>query len=265
MRVRIAAMLRKEARSLFASPIAWVVLTVYVSLTGVYFFQHLVSYNQLLFVYAAEGLGGSGFDRGTIPSQINILNELFVPASNDFSLFLLAVLPLITMRVFAEERSNGTDELLRTVPLRSWEIVAAKHGATYAFVALLLAMSAVYPAVAVHQSGLGLPHLAALYSGQLAYGIALAAIGLACSSLTQSQIVAAILAYAIPFVLLDFSWLSNSVEEATAAFLASLAIMPHFEGFARGVIDLRHLLYFASLVTLGLGVSAGSLELGRAR
>ena len=119
---RVLALARKELRQLFASPIAYVVGTAYVALTGIYFFQHLVSYNQLLFVYQSEGLTGGGFDQGTVPSHINVLNEVFVPAADDFGLFLLVVLPLVTMRVFAEERANGTDELLLTSGLRPWEV-----------------------------------------------------------------------------------------------------------------------------------------------
>ena len=152
MRRRLQALFRKELHALFASPIAYAVLTAYVSLTSIYFFQHLLSYNRLLFVFQGEGIGAQSFDRGTVPLQVNSLEELFIPAANDFSLFLLAVLPLVTMRVFAEERANGTDELLLTTPLRAWEIALAKHGATYFFVALMLAVSALYPTIVVgHQ------------------------------------------------------------------------------------------------------------------
>jgi ABC-2 type transport system permease protein len=262
---RLWALFRKELRTLFASPIAYVVLTAYVALTGVYFFQHLLNYNRLLFVFQGEGIGTSSFDRGTIPLQVNSLNELFIPAANDFSLFLLAVLPLVTMRVFAEERAQGTDELLLTTPLRSWEIAVAKHGSTYFFVTLMLATSALFPAMVVVRSRLGFEHLAALYIGQAAFGIAVAAIGLACSSLTRSQIVAAIVAYTIPFVLLDFGWLEPALSANVATALREVAIQGHLDSFTRGVIELRHQIYFASLTALGLIVSIGSLELLRAR
>ncbi len=262
---RLWILLRKELRSLFSSPIAYVVLTAYVSLTGVYFFQHLVAYNQLLFVYQSEAIGSAGFDAGTVPSQINALNELFIPASNDFGLFLLAVLPLVTMRVFAEERANGTDELLLTTPIRTWELALAKHLTTYGFVLLLLAASAIYPAVVASTGGLGTQHLLALYFGQFAYGCAVAAIGLACSSLTQSQIVAAILAYAIPFVMLDFNWLSNSVSETTAGVLRELSLLEHYDAFPRGVIEFRHGFYFGGIIAMGIAVSMASIELSRAR
>jgi ABC-2 type transport system permease protein len=258
-------MVRKELRQVFSSPIAYVVLTVYVALTGIYFFQHLVSYNQLLFVYQSEGLTAGGFDQGTVPSQINVLNEVFVPSSDDFGLFLLVVLPLVTMRVFAEERANGTDELLSTSGLRPWEIALGKHLATYTFVCLLLLGSALYPAVVVLRASLGFEHLFALYLGQLCYGCAVASLGLVCSSFTRSQIVAAALGYAIPFVLLDFAWLSNTVSESAASVLREIALLSHYGSFARGVIELRNVVYFAGVAVLGWILSVASLELARAR
>ena len=167
-------------------------------------------------------------------------------AADDFGLFLLVVLPLVTMRVFAEERANGTDELLLTSGLRPWEVALAKHAVTYLFVVLLLAASAIYPAVVVSRAGLGFEHLLALYVGQLCYGCAIASIGLACSSFTASQIVAAVLGYSIPFVLLDFAWLSNAVSEPVARALGEIALLGHYGSFPRGVIELREVLYFAA-------------------
>ncbi len=265
MSQRLWALLRKELRSLFASPIAYVVLTAFVSLSAIFFFQHVVTYNRLLFVFQGGAISGSGFDSGTLPRQLNILEEVFVPSSGDLSLLLLALIPLVTMRVFAEERAQGTDELLLTTPLRPWEVAFAKHAAAYIFVLLMLAVSAIFPAVAVEKGRLGLEHLVALYVGQLGYGVALAAIGLACSSLTHSQIVAAVLAYAIPFVLLDFGWLEPVVSENVGSFLRALALQNRFESFARGVLELRHAVYFAGFVAVGFTVSLMSLELGRAR
>jgi len=263
--LRVRALFAKELRTLFAQPMAYVVLTAFLSLTGVYFFQHLINYNRLLFLFHGGDIGSGGFDAGTVPFHVNALNELFVPVANDFSLFLLAVIPLVTMRVFAEERAQGTDELLLTTPLRSWELALAKHATTYLFITLMLALSALYPAVVIARGELGLGHLLALYLGQLSYGVALAAVGLACSSLTQSQIVAAVLAYAIPFVLLDFSWLDPVLSEGARNALGSIAIQPHLESFARGVVRFADEIYFACIVALGFTVSVASLELARAR
>lgn len=262
---RLRALLRKELRTLFASPMAYIVLTAFVSLSGVYFFQQLIAYNQLLFAFQSEGLGATSFDQGTVPLQINTLNELFLPFAGDLHLFLLAVIPLITMRVFAEERANGTDELLLTTPIRTWEVAVAKHAATYLFVMLLLLVSAIYPAVVVSKSRLGMSHLGALYIGQLSYGIAIAAIGLACSSLTRSQVVAAIVAYAVPFILLDFAWLEPMLSEQVALVLREATIQSHLDSFGRGVLELRHAVYFVGVTVFGFTVSVAALELVRAR
>jgi len=247
------------------APIAYVVLTAFVSLSGVYFFQHLVNYNRLLFIFHSQGLGTTSFDQGTVPLQVNSLDELFIPFAGDLNLFLLAVIPLITMRVFAEERSQGTDELLLTTPLRSWEVALAKHATTYVFVMLLLATSSIYPAIVIAEGRLGMAHLGALYVGQLGLGVAAASIGLACSSFTQSQLMAAIVAYAIPFVMLDFGWLEPALNEATSQLLRQVAIQSHLESFARGVVGMGHLVYFASAALLGFVVSMASLDLTRAR
>jgi ABC-2 type transport system permease protein len=261
---RLSALVRKELRTLFQSPIAYVVLTAFLSLNGVYFFQNLLHYNRLLFVYGVRRFGGE-LEAGTIPSSVSVLEEVFIPLANDMSLILLVLVPLLTMRVFAEERAQGTDELLLTTPIRTAEVAIAKHVACYLFVVLMLASSALYPAVAISKENLGVGYLVSLYLGQLGYGLSLAAIGLACSSLTRSQIVAAVLAYAIPFVLYDFQWIEPLVTERIAAALRYVELRSHFEEFARGIVELRHAVYFAGIVGLGYAVSHASLELGRAR
>ncbi|NRA02673.1 MAG: ABC transporter permease [Myxococcales bacterium] len=262
---RIWTLLRKELRSLFATPIAYAVLTASVSVTAVLFFGSLLRFNQMLFVFHGYGIGAGGFDSGTTPRQLNLLEEVFIPLSQDVSLMLMLVVPVITMRVFAEEKAQGTDELLLTTPLRSWEIAAAKYLATWGFVALLLAVSALYPAVAAQQANLGVPHLLALYLGELGFGIAVASIGLACSSLSRNQIVAAVVAYALSFILYDFQWLATLVSESFARVLEEVELQSHLEAFARGVVGLRHGVYFLGVGAVGFTISVGSIELGRAR
>lgn len=262
---RVGTLLRKELRSLFAAPIAYIVLTCFVSLSGIFFFQHLSTYNRLLFIFQSEQVSGSGFDAGTVPLQVNIREELFLPSANDFTLLLMVLIPLVTMRVFAEERAQGTDELLLTTPIHAREVVLAKFAATFLFTSLMITVSAIYPSIAISYGRLGLAHMGALFTGQVCFSAAVASIGLACSSLTRSQIVAAVLGYAIPFVLLDFGWLEPVLSAPIAAALRDISLQGHIDSFGRGLIETRNLVYFAAISATGYAISLASLQLGRAR
>ena len=265
---RSLALAKKELRQLFASPIAYVVLTIYVALTGIYFFQHLVSYNQLLFVYQSEGLTGGGFDQGTVPSQINVLNEVFVPSADDFGLFLLVVLPLVTMRVFAEERANGTDELLLTSGLRPWEIALAKHGVTYLFVLLLLAASAIYPAVVVARAGLGFEHLvrAVRRPALLRLRDRVDRARLLVVHVEPDRGRGARLRDPVRAARLRLA-LEHGLRGRGVACCARSRCSPTTASFPRGVIELRHVIYFAGIAVPGLARcrSRRSSSGGRAR
>ncbi len=259
----LLALIRKEFAVAFGSPMAWVTLTGVGLVTALLFFDHLRIYNQILFLYASTTMGGLESD--TIPTYVNLRDQVFLPVMENLALTLIGLVPLVTMRVFAEERANGTDELLLTCSLRPWEIALAKHATTYGFVLLLLGVSAVFPGVAVSTGRLGSEHLFALYVGQFSFGVAVAGIGLACSSLTRSQVVAAVLAYAISFVLLDFGWLGSLASERTADVLRQISLLAHFDSFPRGVIPLRDVIYFGGVALCGFTVSIAALELQRAR
>ena len=99
------ALVRKECAVLFASPIAYAVLTTVTVLTSILFFEHLRLYNQQLFLYASSNMGG--FDSDTIPDYINLRDTVFYPVMEQLGLTLLLPIPLLTMRVFARERAHG--------------------------------------------------------------------------------------------------------------------------------------------------------------
>ena len=111
----LRALMRKEFATLFGSPMAYLALTMVALVTALIFFDHLRLYNQLLFVYATTTMGG--FETDTIPDYINLWDTVFFPVMEALGLTLLGAVPLVTMRVFAEERARGTDELLLTTHL----------------------------------------------------------------------------------------------------------------------------------------------------
>lgn len=246
MTTRLAALVRKELAVLFGSPLAWLTLAGVALVTALLFFDHLRVYNQILFLYSSDTMGGFATD--TVPIYVNLRDQVFLPVMETLALTLIGLVPLVTMRVFAEERARGTDELLGTTRLTPGEIVAGKLLATYGFVALLMALSFVYPATSIVRSGLGLPHLFAVYAGMLGLGIALASIGLVCSAFTESQLLAAISAYAIAFVLYDFRWTTQFLPEAAADWIDPLSLHLRFGAFAEGLVRAPDVAYFAGYV-----------------
>ena len=263
--IPLRALVRKELAVLFGSTVAWLTLAGVGLVTALVFFDHLRVYNQTLFVWATTTMGG--FETDTIPDYINLRDQVFLPVMEQLALMLVGLVPLATMRVFAEERARGTDELLLSTLLSPAQIVAGKFLATFVFLAAMLAVSFVYPATSLVTAGLGLAHLVAVYSGLFALGVAIAAIGLACSAFTRSQLVAAISAYATAFVLYDFSWATAFLHERPrlAAFLDAISLHPRFGGFAEGLVSIGDLVYFAVLALVCAALARLSFDLERVR
>jgi ABC-2 type transport system permease protein len=255
------ALVRKEATVLFASPVAYFVLTIVALLTSITFFEHLRLYNHQLFLYASSSMGG--FESDTIPDYINLRDTVFLPVMEQLGLLILLPIPLVTMRVFAEERSLGTDELLLTSFLSPAQIVLAKFGVTFGFVVLMMTISFIYPASAVISGGLGLQHLLAVYLGLVMLGLAIASIGLACSAFTSSQVIAAVSTVGLTFLLYDFGWTFAFVSEETAAVLEEISLHPHFGRFSEGLVALADVVYFAVVAVIAAALVRLSLDLRR--
>lgn len=259
----LAALVRKELLVLFGSPVAYLTLTMVGLITALVYFDHLRVYNQILFLYSTAAMGG--FDADTIPPHVNLRDQVFLPVMEQLAIMLIGLIPLATMRVFSEERARGTDELLLSTQLSASQVVLGKFLATFAFVGLMLAVSFLYPAAALYRAQLGIDHLLAVYLGLAALGLALAAIGLVCSAFTSSQLVAAISAYALAFVLYDFGWISGFVSEGAAAVLDRLSLHARFGPFAEGLVPLEDLAYFAGVAIVGFALTRMALDLARVR
>jgi ABC-2 type transport system permease protein len=239
---------------MFSTPVAWVLLAGYLLLTGFFFFVSLGIFLQQIQQIQAMQL----FD---YLSRLNLNSYVITPALGSCSFILLFVVPLVTMRVFAEERANGTFELLLTSPLTVWEIVLGKFGATVAFVALLVALSALFPALLfAYGDPEALQTLAGLI-GLFAFGAALSAMGCFASILTRSQIIAALVSIlgALLLYMLGFA-AQLAPEGAPRAFLEYLSIGSHFDTMLGGLIRGQDLVYFAAFVLFFLALVRAVLE-----
>ena len=226
-----AALLAKEEMAIFTSPIAYVVLTVFLVVMG---------YTFTLTLFISHS-----------PTLVHIFFQIYV-------LFLLTV-PIITMRLVAEERRLRTLELLLSAPVSEVAVVFAKYLASLSLVAVMLALSGAY---AVVLAVFGHPDWGPIWSGYLGLfllGAALVAVGLFTSSLVSNQVIAALLSLSL-FLLLwiidHFGWL---LPDPFDAFVVNLSLLVHFSPFATGSLFLSDAGYFIAAALLGLFLSVRAL------
>lgn len=239
------ALLRKELRAYFVSPLVYVVAAVFYALSGFFFYTQLIYFVQY----------GFGF---------NILGNFWVAflagAPYSLSMVLLLVVPLLTMRLMAEERKLGTIELLLTYPLRDATIIAAKLTACSLVLALLLAGTLAYPAFLAAIQPLPWQPIVASYLGLLLLGVSFAACGLFVSSLTESQVVAAVGTLGVLVLFWAVSWNEAATSPPALRAAAQLAMFDHFETFAKGVVDGGDLAYFVAVSAFFTFCTARVLE-----
>jgi ABC-2 type transport system permease protein len=219
-----AALLAKETRALFASPIAYAVIAVFLLLMG-------YTFTAMLFFH-----------------KIATLVHQFFQAS----MLLLLIVPVITMRLLAEERRGGTLELLLTSPVREIEVVLAKFLASLAVIVAMLAPTVAYP---ITLQIFGNPDWGPVYSGYLGLvllGGALTSLGLAISALTANQIVAATVSLGLFLLMWMLDSLGSLLPDPYDTVVINLSLLAHFTPFATGSLYLSDLGFFATLILLGL-------------
>jgi ABC-2 type transport system permease protein len=224
------ALLRKELRSYFGSPIVYFVAAAFLAYTGYYFHSDLV-------YFVTFGFG------------ISIMENLWQLVFMDLRLVMILAIPLLTMRLLAEERRLGTLELLLTYPLRDGAVVAAKLGACLIVVATLLACTLSYPAWVYWVQEFPVEPLIAGYVGLLLLAVACASYGIFVSACTDSQVLAAFLT-AMPLLLLWLlSWNEAASASGTLPIVRAVSLFNHFQPFSVGVIDARDVFYFVFLAS----------------
>lgn len=231
--------LKKEFNAFFASPIAYLVIGVFLVLNGLFLWVFKDNYN--------------------------ILNAGFADLNNFFYLapwVFLFLIPAITMRSFADEYNNGTIEILKTRPITNWQIVLGKFSA-----ALLLVIVALIPTLTyvytIYQLGnpvgnLDIGSTIGSYMGLFFLAATYTAIGLFTSTLSKNQIVSFILAIVITFFIsFGFDTIGNLINKQV---ISQLGIFEHFKSISRGVIDTRDIIYFISVTIFFLFITKLKLD-----
>ncbi len=252
--MRIWPIFKKEMRLYFTSPIAWVVLTIFLFIAG-YFFYSIFAFFTLASMQSAMN--------PAMARDLNVTDSVLRPLFSNVSVILLLLMPLVTMRLFAEERRSGTIELLLTYPVRDGAVLAGKYLAALVLYAIMLGFTLAYPGLVIYFARVEWGPLLTGYVGLLLMGATFLAVGLFASSLTENQIVAAITTFGVLLIFWVIGWSADYVGGPWGRVLADLSLLEHFDGFAKGVLDTRDVVYYLNFTVLALFLTLRSLEARR--
>jgi len=226
----------REMKAYFVSPIAYVVLIVFVILTGFFF----VAYFNWASFYQGEAS----------------MNAIFL----NMSITMLFVAPLITMRVFAEEKRSGTIEILMTSPVTDAEVVIGKFAASFALFIIMLALTFTCPLFLIIYGNPDVTPMLVGYLGLLLLGAAFISLGVMTSSITKNQIVAALVSFVLLLGLWVIGWMSSTVGSQLGKVLSFMSLVEHFEDFSKGILDTKHIVYYVSFAAFCLFLAVKSVQ-----
>jgi ABC-2 type transport system permease protein len=246
----VIVIFKKELKSYFASPIAYLLLGIFAVIFGFFF------YSAVRF-FILQGMQMQMMGRG-MPMDVN--EYVIRPLLTNASVIGLFLIPMITMRLYAEEKRSGTIELLMTSPVRDLEIVLGKWLAALVLYASILAVSGINIAVLYAFGRPDLKPILVGFLGLLLQGGCLLAIGIFISTLTKNQIIAGGATFAVCLMLWVLDWVSAYDQSAWAKVISYLSVVTHFEPFSKGVIDTKDIIFYLSMIFFGLFLTTRSVE-----
>ena len=247
---------KKEMRLFFGSPVAYVVFTFFLLISGWFFSQ--------IFLYYSD-ISMRSFMQPGMAQSLNITESVMRPLFTNMSVVLLFFMPMLTMRLFAEEKKSGTMELLLTYPVRDGEVLAGKFLAAGALYVILLGLTLVYPGIITYFTRIEWGPILTGYLGLVLTGATFLAVGVLISSLTENQIVAGFGTFGVLLGLWIIGWGAEFAGGNLKAVLQYLSITEHMDTFSRGLIDTKDLVYYLSAIALALFLTLRSLDSKRWR
>jgi ABC-2 type transport system permease protein len=249
----VLAIAGKELRSYFASPMGYILIGLFALLFGMFFRVYLS-----MFAEQSQRMAMGG---GTANVNEMLIRGVF----HNVAIIILFIMPMVTMRTYAEEKRSGTIELLLTSPITDLQIILGKFlGAMGLFTAMLL-VTAIDIAILFRLGNPELKPVLTGYLGLLLMGGCFLSVGLLISSLTKNQIVAGVMTFGVFLVLWIVNWFADSVGPTGREIVNYLSITEHLDDFTKGIIDTKHIVYYLSFITFGLFLTAKSVDSERWR
>ena len=254
------AIAKKELNIYFATPIAYVMFTLFVVIGSYFFLRLLGSYEQASLMYMR-------FNSPEMMNRLNFQDAIFRNLFGNLGVILIFIVPFLTMRLVAEEKRQKTMELLYTTPVTPGQIVWGKYLASIFILLCTLALTLLYPVlvqlVAKDQNGVEWRSVFLGYAGLFLLGAAYMALGLFISALTESQVVAALITFVVLLMTWIIGWTAAEAEGTMREVVTYLSSVSHLDSFSRGTLDLKDVVYFLSICALGLFATHRAIEAHR--
>ncbi len=252
----ILAIFLKEVRSYFGSPIGYVMAAVYLLFSGLIFRNLILEYHQFSLSYEPRFAGGAAVNANAM-----VVTHLF---SVRYFVWLVVV-PMLTMRLYAEEKKSGTMELLLTSPITAWQTLIGKFSACLCLFAFIEALGFGFLLLLASYAVVDWGPVASGYLATFLLGSTFISAGLLASSLTDNQIVASVLSFFLLILLCLIEWSAQFVSRAIGEIIKSVSLLARMEDMNRGVIDSSDVIFFVSAVVLFLYVTHTAIESRRWR
>ncbi|MFN8672689.1 MAG: ABC transporter permease [Candidatus Sericytochromatia bacterium] len=244
--------LKKELKSFFYSPIAYVVITMFSIINGYFFFALMMNFAD----WSRQVLMNN--PNAVININEVVLRQLF----GNMNFITLLMLPILTMKLFSEEKKTGTFELITTYPIKDIDLVLGKILSAVTVFSIMLLLTLLYPTFIYMYSNLDFGMSIAAYLGTFLLGVSFISLGTFISALTENQIVSAIVSFG---VLLLF-WVLNLMgklsfsEGLLSEVFKQLSLTTHYENFSKGIIDISDITYYLSFIALSIFLTLRALE-----
>ena len=233
---------RRDFRSYFTSPIAYIIIAGFMGIMGWMFFFNLAHFNEQNMQYQQFNMG----------KAVSITDGIIRPLYGNMNVIFLFMVPFITMRLFAEEKKIQTIQLLMTAPVTLAEIIAGKFLSALSLVLVMLGLTIVYPIVLMMTGNPDMGPIIASYIGTLLLAGCLLSVGILFSAMTENQIVAGALTFAAGLFLWLISWASQSAGPVWSDFLSYMSLINHYNNFGQGLLSTTDIFFYISFIFTGL-------------
>lgn len=245
--------MKRELNTYFYSPSAYAITTIFMVISGYFFFSMMIGFS----FYSQNAIQN--------PNATVNITDIIRPLFGNISFTMLLILPILTMRTFSEEKKNGTFELISTYPIKDIDLVAGKFLACSVILFIMLVLTAIFPIFMISYSNPDKGVILSSYLGIFLVGISFISIGLFISSVTENQIVSAVLTFGILLMFWLIGWSAQNTQGITSDILNQLSLLNHFDNFSKGLLDLSDITFYLGFTSLGIFMTLRVLESRRWR